>query len=219
MSISPSRAAAVFGTVILTLVLSAAPALAHGSHEEGDHTFVIGFANEPAFTGAPNAVQVIVTQDDQPVTDGVDLRVTVSFGDASEELRLLPAFGEPGDYRADLVPSEPGAYTFHVSGTVEGEEVDIELTSGPDTFSEVTSVTEAAFPPVAAPSNEDLAERLEQEAGRIEAATAELEAATEAASKAGDDATSARTLAIAALVLAVIGLVLGVTASRRHRAA
>jgi hypothetical protein len=217
MSISPSRAAAAFGAAALTIIVAAPPSLAHGSHEEGDHTFVIGFAEEPAYTGSPNAVQVIVTHDGEPVTEGVDLQVTVSFGDASTDLRLLPAFGEPGDYRADLVPSEPGAYTFHVTGTVEGEEVDIELTSGPDTFSEVTSLTEAAFPPVNAPSNEDLADRLEQESQRVETASADAASAAEAASSAADDASSALLVGFLGIVVGVIGIGLGVLALRRRR--
>jgi hypothetical protein len=219
MSISPSRAAAAFGAAVLAIIVAAPPSLAHGSHEEGDHKFVIGFADEPAYTGSPNAVQVIVTHDGEPVTEGVQLQVTVSFGDASTDLRLLPAFGEPGDYRADLVPSEPGAYTFHVTGTVEGEEVDIELTSGPDTFSEVTSLTEAAFPPVNAPSNEDLADRLEQESERLAAAAEDVVAAAEAASSASDDASSARTMAMVALVVGVVGLATGIAAARRKRVA
>jgi hypothetical protein len=145
--------------------------------------------------------------------------VAVSFGDASTDLRLEPAFGEPGDYRADLVPSEPGAYTFHFTGTVQGEEVDFEMTSGPDTFSEVTSLTESAFPPITAPDSEELADRLQQESDRIETAQTDATAAFDHATSAANDASSARTLAIVALALGVVGLVVGIAASRRQRTA
>jgi hypothetical protein len=206
------RAIRVLAAAGALALVPAAPALAHGDHTQDDLTIVTGFAVEPAYAGYPNGVQVIVEHDGEPVTDlkPGDLTVEVVLGDQSTELALDPAFevgewGTPGDYQAEFIPSQPGAYTFHVTGAVDGEEVDFEMTSGSGTFSEVLDPAEATFPTTEEPSIDDLATRIEQEAARARAAD-------EAVSAAEDAAGTARLVAIVAVVLAVIAIVLAITA-------
>jgi hypothetical protein len=169
----------------------------------------------------PNGVQVVVEHDGQPVTDlrPGDVQVEVTFGDeTSEPMDLEPAFafeggelvfGEPGDYHAEFVPSQPGKYTFHVTGTVDGEDVDEEMTSGPDTFATVEDAAAASFPPVDAPTNEELATRIEAEAGRTADAVAAAEAAAGSAESA---ASSARTVGVVGVVLGAIGIIAAIAA-------
>jgi hypothetical protein len=197
------------------ILLPAAPALAHGEEHVGDLAVVIGFGTEPAYAGFPNSVQVLLEHDGEPVVDAKGLTVDVTFGDETASYDLEPNFlvgvyGEPGDYRAWFVPSQPGPYTFHVMGQVDDEEIDVEMTSGPDTFSMMEDTREAAFPPVEAPSNEDLAGRLEAEGARVEAAQT-------AAQQAADDASSTRTIAIVALVVGAIGVIAAIAAIARGR--
>ena len=200
-----------------TLILGAAPAaLAHGEEQVHDLTFVVGFAVEPAYAGQPNAVQIEIAHAGQPVTDiaSGEVTVDVSFGDQQTTLALEPAFevgefGTPGDYRAAFIPSQPGPYTFHVKGTIEGEAVDFTMRSGPKTFSEVENPADATFPAVDAPSTTDLAARADQEAARTDAAIA----------SANDAATTARTLAIVALAVAGVAIVVAIVARRGGRQA
>jgi hypothetical protein len=200
---------------IATFLLPAAAASAHGDEEVGDLEVVIGFGTEPAYAGMPNSVQVILSHGGEPVTDAEGLTAEVSFGDASTTLDLEPNFavgvyGEPGDYRGWFVPSQPGPYTFHIMGEVDDEELDIEMTSGPDAFAEVQDTLESAFPPVDAPSNDELAGRLDAEGARVEAAQA-------AAQQAADDADQLRTIAILGLVMGTIGLLAAIAALARSR--
>lgn len=217
---SPTRAA--LGAAIAAIVLlPGTPAFAHGDAGEGDLSLTIGFVDEPAFAGMPNGVQVIVELDGDPVTDlkAGDLQVEVSFGDeTSEPMDLEPAFffegnqlvsGEPGDYHANFVPSQPGKYTFHITGTIDGEQVDEEMTSGPDTFAVVEDVAEASFPAVEAPSNEELATRADEESARAAEGVAAAEAA---AASAEDAASSARTVAMVGVVLGAIGIIAAIAA-------
>jgi hypothetical protein len=212
------------------LLLPASPALAHGEAGHGDLVLTIGFVNEPAFAGMPNGVQLIVEHDGEPVTDlrPGDVQVEVTYGDeTSEPMDLEPAFayeggqlvfGEPGDYHAEFVPSQPGDYTFHFTGTIDGEEVDEEMSSGPNTFATVGDVAEASFPAVNAPTNEELATRIDEESGR----TADAVAAAEAAAASADDAaSSARTVAMIGVVLGAIGIIAAVAAlvAARRKAA
>lgn len=212
---------AALGTVVAgLLVLPAAPALAHGEAGEGDLVLTIGFAEEPAYAGLPNAAQLHVEHDGEPVIDlkPGDVQVEISFGDETVEMDMEPWFffedgelvyGEPGEYRADFVPSQPGKYTFHFTGTIDGEEVDEEMTSGPDTFAVVEDVAAASFPEVEAPSNEDLATRVDEESARAAEGVA---AAETAAASAEDAASSARTVAMIGVVLGAIGIIAAIAA-------
>ena len=114
----------------------------------------------------------------------------VTFGDETATYDLEPNFavgvyGDPGDYRAWFVPSQPGPYTFHILGTVDGEDVDVEMTSGDDTFSEVQDTARGGVPAGRG------ARRTRNSPDRLEADGARVEAAQAAAQQASDDASSA----------------------------
>jgi hypothetical protein len=203
--------AAVVGTFV---VLSATPALAHGDVHEGHLSFVVGFATEPAYINQPNAVQLEITHGGTAVTDlkPGDLAVTVEFGGQRTDLTLEPQFevgewGTPGDYRAAFIPTQPGKYTFVVKGTVDGENTNFSMTSGPKTFSEVEDTASAMFPAENAPSTTELAIRIDQETART---TADI-------ASANDAADSARTMAIIAGVVAVLAVVVAIVAVARSR--
>ena len=53
---------------------------------------------------------------------------------------------EPGLYEAHFIPTAVGEYEFHVTGEIEGMEVDESFTSGPDTFDTVESPDAIQFP-------------------------------------------------------------------------
>jgi hypothetical protein len=209
--------------VVALILLPSFAASAHVEEEQGDLTLALGFGTEPAYLGEPNSVQVLVHHGEEPVTDlGGDVDVTVSFGDASTTLPLEPNFevgewGIPGDYRAWFIPSEPGSYTFALKGEIDGQKVDVSVSSSPSTFSDVVDTAEAAFPPVqAAPTAGELADRIEAESAQ----TADAVAAAEAAAASADDAAgTAKTLAVAGVLVGIVGLIVGVVAlvaSRRR---
>ena len=189
---------AVLLLLSVLLVLPAAPAHAHESREVGPFEVVVGWWEEPAFAGQPNGPEITIERDGEPVEDeDVELEVELSFGDQSATYELEPAFGEDGNYNADLVPTRAGTYEFHFTGTVEGEEIDEVFTSGPETFNDIQEPAALAFP-VPDPSNADLAERLERETVRL---------ASDMEDSGGSD-TTARTLAIVALIGAVAAVAL-----------
>jgi hypothetical protein len=205
-----------------TLVLTAAPAAAHESREVGPYEFLVGWGDEPTFTGSKNSVELTIThlRSGKPLLDlGGELEVDVIFGDASTTLAMEPSFvpgvfGEPGVYEADITPTRAGEYTFHFHGTVEGMDVDEEFTSGPDTFGSPVELQEIMFP-VADPSNAELAERLDQEVSR-------LENAVDVAASVEDDVSSVRTVSFVALGVGLLALVVGIAMmirSTRSRAA
>jgi hypothetical protein len=193
-------------------LVTAAPAFAHADHTQGNLTIAVGFATEPAYAGQPNGVQLLVSRSGKPVTDlaAGDLKVEIGFGGQTTVVDAIPEFevgewGTPGDYRAPFIPSEPGPYTFHVTGSVGDEKVDFSMTSGPKTFDEVQDPAAAMFPAVQAPSAADLSTKLDQTAARADSAV----------SDAKDAASQARVVAIAAIVVAVVALGIAIASRRR----
>jgi hypothetical protein len=171
-----ARRTAVIGVAATAiLALPAGPADAHEEREVGDLTFVVGWSNEPAFAGFGNEVQVIVseTQGEQPVEDG-ELEAEVIFGEPESDTRttvtLDPAFDTPNEYLGYIIPTRPGTYSFHVTGTVGEETIDETFTSGEETFDDVNNPADAEFPEQD-PTRGEIAERLDRLDARLQGAT------------------------------------------------
>jgi hypothetical protein len=200
---------AVLATAIL--VGLAQPASAHEQRKVGQLNFVVGFGEEPAYAGLPNSVELTLSDaKDKPITDLAEgaLSVDVMFGDQTTKLGMEPSFvvgvfGEPGEYGANFVPSRPGQYKFHFTGTVAGQQIDETFTSGPETFNDVEDAGEQMFP-VQDPSTGQLAERLEREVARLESAN-----------NSSSDGT-ARALAIAGIVVAIAAVAVSLATLRRR---
>jgi hypothetical protein len=206
---SITAAVAVAG---LLLALGAAPASAHEERKVGKYTVAVGFGDEPAYAGTKNSVQMFIHDaNDKPVVDlGDTLKVDVSQGtDDTAKLSMTMApdfevgeFGTPGDYRAFFIPTTAGAYTFHFTGSIKGQQVDQKFTSSPTTFDEVKDPTEVEFPSKD-PTTGQLSARVDRETQRLNQA---LAASQDQASKASDTASTARLIAIIGVVVGALGL-------------
>jgi len=160
-------------------------------------------------------VQLIVTHaaDGDPINDpGARLTAAVSYGDKSQEFPLAPTYdaeagtGTPGEYAALVIPTAPGDYTFHITGTVEGVKVDVEVASSPKTFSPVEDASAAQFP-VKVPGTEQVAQKLDAELARV-ATTDDVSAGV----------SSAKTLGYVGIAVGAVGVALAVVALLRRRA-
>jgi len=137
---------AVLGTVLATFI-SMGAVFAHEDRTVGDYGFVVGFIDEPVYTGQKSGLELMVAQGETPI-EGLEetLQASVTFGDETRELPLEPRFGEPGWYESVFFPTSAGPYTFRIFGDVEGTAVDESFTSSPDGFNEVQEVTGGQFP-------------------------------------------------------------------------
>jgi hypothetical protein len=205
------------------LLLGAAPALAHEARTIGNLDVEVGWGTEPAYAGEVNSVQLLLTQNGKPVTDlGDTLDVEVTFGDQTQNFTIEPFFekgeaGTPGDYRAWLIPTAPGQYSFHFTGTVNGQDVDETFTSGPKTFDDIENPQSVEFP-MQQPSTGELAERIDRVEPRLANAIGDVQADVQTTA---DDASSAKTIGLIGLVVGAIGLIVAIVAlvtSRRKRA-
>ena len=180
------------GLAALLLTLPA-PASAHETQTVNRLRLTIGWGDEPVFSGAKNSVEVDVSDAaGAPVTDaGGSLTAEVSFGDERIVLPLQPSGQRPGKFRAWLVPTRPGTYTFHITGTVKGQTIDTSSTCSDKTFDCVTDVSDVQFP-AKDPSAGQLAESVSRALPRAE--------------RAMDTAAGARNVAMAAIGVAALAL-------------
>jgi hypothetical protein len=207
--------ATLWATALL-LVIGAGPASAHEQVELGKVSFEIGFQNEPVYSGFQNAVFLSI-QDGvgNPVTDAAEtLDVEVGYGSQTMSVSLEPKFeaeegGEPGQYLAHFIPTRPGEYTFHLSGSIDGEQIDRSFTSSPSTFDEAVDPTTVEFP-VKDPTTGQLADRLTREFPRIHSAI------TDTSNDLANRVDSARLIGIIGLVVGALGFAVGVVALVRR---
>jgi hypothetical protein len=179
-------------------LFSQQPALAHVNIDVGDGRFVmeIGFRDEPAWLGQPNAIYVAVEEYATGGTEPVDgladsLTAEVSRDGQTLALPLVP-MGD-GVYEAPFVPTAVGDYTFRIAGTIGDAAVDESVTSSPTTFDSVQPLDAIAFPaPISDPA-------------QTAAAMAEAQSA----------AATARTLGIAGIVAGALGLIVAAVALAR----
>lgn len=128
----------------------------------------------------------------------LQVEVTHIGSGVSKSMRLTRVIGDPGHYRAGLIPTAPGHYRFRFFGTVEGNLVDESFESGPNTFSSVNPAGDLYFPQRQATVRE-----IE---GAVRGAQSSAEGAQDAAIEASDGASAARMLGIAGIVLGVLGI-------------
>src|SRR4051812_14122624 len=106
-------------TVVVALGLALpAGGAAHVEKRSGPFRVTMGWGEEPAYSGAPNFVEVAVADGagTPVVVPPGALDAEVSFGQAAAviTLPLVPA-AERGKLRATIVPTRPGTYRFHVT--------------------------------------------------------------------------------------------------------
>src|SRR5579884_1842387 len=143
---------ALAGGAAALVFLSPGVALAHEQRKVGAVQFTVGWQHEPAYAGAENAVQLFLKDaagksiDD--LGDPPSLQVQVITGSqTSDPLTLQPSFDEDtglgthGEFDAPIIPTRPGQYTFHFTGTVNGQKIDEKFTSSDQTFAPVTEPT------------------------------------------------------------------------------
>lgn len=194
-----ASAAGVALTVSLVLTASGVGA-AHERRQVGAYVMRVGWADEPTYAGVKNAVQLLLSDaSGKPFTEVLeDLKVEVMYGTQKMGPLTLDAafgknFGRPGDFRATVIPTRPGNYTFHFVGAVKGQKIDQSFTSSDTTFDPVREGAVIEFP-AKDPSPGELAVKLDRLSGRLEGTAAQ--------------SAEARLLGGAALLGVIIGAVL-----------
>ncbi len=116
-----------FFGIVLFLILCIAPVAWAHEHRDvgGKFMFIVGFVNEPAFTGTMNGVDVriMTLRDEQPV-EGVEKTLHVAVLREGQKksifLPLRPKYKEPGRYAGYFLPTKSGEYVLIFEGEING---------------------------------------------------------------------------------------------------
>ena len=137
------------GLFLLALLGFSLPALAHEEREVGAYDVELGWRVEPAYVGVFNGPEFFVhSHGTGDAVSGLEetLHLLVHFGDQEKLLEVYPVEDDPGHYTADLIPTRPGDYTFHIFGKIEDQDVDELFTSADGKFGTVEPETDILFP-------------------------------------------------------------------------
>ncbi len=189
-------AASAFAVVFGSFLTTTASSEAHERRAVGSYSFVVGWLAEPALINQPNAVDLRVSRAaDASAVTGLEqtLKVEVTAGGETTEVTMRPRFNVPGAYDGRLIPTELGVYSFKITGTIEGEQVNETFTAGQGTFGLIEEGN--AFPNILATNQE-----LEARIVALEAGGTEDE---------DDSSNSGTTFGIAGIVVGALGLVVG----------
>ncbi|CAA9559816.1 MAG: hypothetical protein AVDCRST_MAG73-3549 [uncultured Thermomicrobiales bacterium] len=167
--------------------------------EGGRYAVEVGFLNEPAYLGQPNALYLDVvefaTGGGRPVEGlAATLQAEVQKDGQSMPLTLIPR--EPGVYHGAFLPTATGDYTFRLVGQIGDQTVDESFRSSPNTFAAVDPADAIQFP----------TKLVAADALQSRVASAE------------DEAAAARGLAIAGIAVGALGLIAAVAAVALGRA-
>lgn len=187
-------------------------ASAHEHRAVGNYEFVVGWLDEPALAYEPNGLDLRVTlfpngvpaeeeegaegaeeEQGQPVEgleETLQAEIIAGGGAETRQLTLEPAFRDPGHYEGRIIPTVPGDYTFRITGNINGQKINEEFSSGPETFSVIEDPAEQQFPEEL-PTTKDLSEQI-----------ANLD-------NGGSDSDTATILAIVGIVAGVVGIAVG----------
>ena len=143
------KVVARLSVVLLVFVALFVPASAHEGREVGEYLIEFGWRVEPAYTTLLNGPEFTVeTHDDGKAVEGLEetLQIEVGYGGKTKVLRLRAVANEPGHYTADLIPTQPGDYSFHLTGKIGDVDVDEVFDSASGEFSSVDPISDIQFP-------------------------------------------------------------------------
>lgn len=159
--LSPSlRALFLIGLVALTAISTTpSPASASETRTIADtYTLDVGFITEPPIQNDTNGLRIRVSQDNEPV-EGLEsaLAAQAIFAGEARELPLTPVSGSPGEYTSVFIPTQPGEYSFLITGTIGEHPIEETFHSSPDGVPLVASRLDYEFPTAAHGSISNLA--------------------------------------------------------------
>ncbi|MEO8392710.1 MAG: hypothetical protein ABI700_06940 [Chloroflexota bacterium] len=164
--------------ILFALLAISLPVSAHEEREVGAYDMELGWRVEPAYVDIYNGPEFFVhdSTSGDPVT-GLEatLHLLVHFGDQEKLLQFYPVWNDPGHYTADMIPTRPGDYTFHLFGKVNQQDVDELFTSADGKFGSIDPASDIMFPALDATLEGDSAAQIADLQAQIDQLKAQIQ--------------------------------------------
>jgi hypothetical protein len=157
------------GSLAVLCALLIAPSMSF-AHERrtigaGKYDVVVGWDTEPAYVNEKNAASIRIsrpgTNPAEPVTGAEKtLRVEIRQGAQTRSFALRAAFGQPGYYLADIVPTRDGDYVLTFVGSIGSDQINEKFDTADGKFNAVQPATDVQFP-IAAPDPAEIVAELQ----------------------------------------------------------
>jgi hypothetical protein len=139
--------------VLCSLLIAPSLSLAHERRTigGGNYDVVVGWDTEPAYVNQKNAASVRIsragTNPAEPVTGAEKtLKVEIRQGAQTKSFDLRAAFGQPGYYLADIVPTRDGDYVWTFVGSIGGDQISEKFDTADGKFNAVQAGSDVQFP-------------------------------------------------------------------------
>src|SRR6202165_5351998 len=153
--------------VLCALVLAPSLSFAHERRTigAGKYDVVVGWDAEPAYVNQKNAATIRIskagTNPAEPVTGAEkSLKVEIRQGAQTKAFDLRAAFGQPGYYQADIVPTRDGDYVWTFVGSIGSDQINEKFDTADGKFNAVQPETDLQFP-IAAPDPAQIVSELQ----------------------------------------------------------
>jgi len=154
-------------SVLCALLIAPNLTLAHERRTigAGKYDVVVGWDTEPAYVNQKNGASIRIsragTNPAEPVSGAEKtLKVEIRQGAQTKAFGLRPAFGQPGYYLADIVPTRDGDYVWTFVGSIGSDQINDKFDTADGKFDAVQAGTDVQFP-VAAPGPDQIVSELE----------------------------------------------------------
>jgi hypothetical protein len=100
----------------------------HTTIQVGNYTIEAGWIEEPPLLNNLNEIVIAVSENDNPVRNAMkDLAININYGGLGKKLNFIPSEESPGQYLADIIPSQLGTYSINLKGTIETQSINNDI--------------------------------------------------------------------------------------------
>ena len=126
----------------------------HTEIQVGNYTIEAGWIEEPPLLNNLNDIVISVSENDNPVRNAMkDLSISINYGGLNKKLNFVPSEASPGQYLADIIPSQLGTYSLNLKGTIGTQSINNDIQ-----IEDIEDANKLTFPLVSA---EDSSENIE----------------------------------------------------------
>ena len=138
---------------LVAVMVGSTTTLAHERRTiaNGKYDVVVGWDAEPTYLGLKNAASIRISEggsNPPKAVEGADktLKLQIRQGGSTKEFPLRAAFGQPGYYIVDMIPTRVGDYLFTFTGTINQDSVNERFDSADGKFDSVKPANDIAYP-------------------------------------------------------------------------